>query len=86
LVRWLCRHGTATSNSEQGTPNSQVHKLKVAMKELRETWLKIIARAGLIKPANKLQPLQQETNELISILFRSIETAKRNARKSPEVR
>ena len=35
----------------------------------------------IIKPDNKLEPLQQETNELISILFRSIETAKKNARK-----
>ncbi len=40
----------------------------------------------IIKPDNKLEPLQQETNELISILFRSIETAKKNARKDAEKR
>jgi four helix bundle protein len=52
-----------------------VHKLKIALKELRETetWLKIIVKAKLIKPTNKLELLQQETNELISILFQSIE-------------
>ena len=54
---------------------------KVALKELRETeiWLKIIMKAQLIKPASKLKPLLQETDELISILYRSIETAKKNA-------
>jgi len=60
-----------------------VHKLKVALKELRETenWLKIIMKAQLLKPASKLTPLLQETDELISILYRSIETAKKNAKK-----
>lgn len=57
-----------------------IHKLKIALKELRETdvWLKIVIRAGLIKPAAKLTPLIGETDELISILVKSIETAKKN--------
>ncbi|MBL7149732.1 MAG: four helix bundle protein [Candidatus Cloacimonetes bacterium] len=56
-----------------------VHKLKVALKELRETevWLKIIVKAKLIQPSTKLFPLLQETEELISILFKSIDTAKK---------
>ena len=56
-----------------------IHKLKIALKELRETdvWLKIIAKAELIKPVTKLMPLLEETNELISILFKSVDTAKR---------
>ena len=56
-----------------------IHKLKVALKELRETevWLKIIVRAKLIQPSIKLSPLLQETDELISILFKSIDTAKK---------
>ena len=65
-----------------------VHKLKLALKELRETeiWLKVIARSGLIEHAEALGPLLQETDELISILFRSIETAKRNAQKQRQQR
>ena len=53
-----------------------IHKLKIALKELREieVWLKIILRAELIQPS-KLSPLLQETDELISILFKSIDTA-----------
>ena len=56
-----------------------IHKLKVGLKELRETevWLKIIVRTKLIQPSTKLSPLLQETDELISILFKSIDTAKK---------
>ncbi len=57
-----------------------VHKLKVALKELRETeiWLKIIAKAKMIKSASLIAPLLQETDELIAILFKSVETAKKS--------
>ena len=73
-------HGEAQSAE---SPADFVHKLKVALKELRETetWLKVIMKAQLIRPASKLKPLLQETDELISILYRSIETAKKNAKK-----
>ena len=56
-----------------------VHKLKIALKELRETeiWVKIILRANMIEPASKLTPLVEETDELTAILFKSIETAKK---------
>lgn len=71
-------HGEAQSAE---SPADFVHKLKVCLKELRETetWLKIIMKAQLIQPVSKIKPLLQETDELISILFRSIETAKKNA-------
>ena len=57
-----------------------LHKMKLVLKELREThvWLKIIARTGLIAPATKLDHLIRENNELISILVKSIKTAQRN--------
>jgi four helix bundle protein len=56
-----------------------VHKLKVALKELRETeiWLKVILRAKLIKPDAKLAPLVRETDEVIAILFASVATARK---------
>jgi four helix bundle protein len=64
-----------------------VHKLKVALKELRETeiWLKIIANADMVKPETLLGPLLQETDELIAILFTSIETARKNKKREPSV-
>ena len=57
-----------------------VHKLKVALEELRETeiWLKIIAKAKMIRSASLIAPLLQETDELIAILFTSVETAKKS--------
>jgi four helix bundle protein len=56
-----------------------VHKLKIALKELRETevWLKIIVRAKMILPSEKLDSLLRETDELISIVFTSIHTAQK---------
>ena len=56
-----------------------IHKLKISLKELRETevWLKIIIKAKLIQPSAKLSPLLQKTDELISILFKSIDTVKK---------
>jgi four helix bundle protein len=60
-----------------------VHKLKVALKELRETeiWLKVIQRATMIEPASKLDPLIKETDELIAILLTSVETAKKREKR-----
>ena len=56
-----------------------VHKLKVAIKELRETetWLKIIQKAKMITPGSKLTSLLRESDELVAILYASIETAKK---------
>jgi four helix bundle protein len=56
-----------------------IHKMRVCLKELGETrvWLLMIVRATLIKSSSKLDPLIQETNELISIFVTSIRTAKK---------
>ena len=56
-----------------------VHKLKVALKELRETevWLKVIKKAKMVTPESTLTPLIKETDELVAILFTSIGTAKK---------
>ena len=61
-----------------------IHKMKVSLKELRETriWLLIIVRAKLISPTSKVEPLIHENNELISIFVTSIETARKNLKKT----
>ncbi len=60
-----------------------IHKLKVALKELRETevWLKIIVRAQMIQPSEKMDSLLRETDELVSIVFKSIHTAQKKNKK-----
>lgn len=77
----LCRSGTspAPNYGEAQSAESRAdftHKLKIVLKELRETrvWVLIAQRAGLIKPASSLDPLLQETDELISIFVTSIKT------------
>jgi four helix bundle protein len=55
-----------------------IHKLKVCLKELRETqvWLKYGQRLGLAAPSG-LEDAIQESDELIAIFVKSIETAAR---------
>ena len=61
-----------------------VHKMKVCLKELRETkvWLKIIIKAKLMKPVSRLNDLINENDQLISIFVTSIKTAKANIQKT----
>jgi len=61
-----------------------VHKMKVCLKELRETrvWLLMIVRCDLMKKALKLESLIHENDELISIFATSIKTAKQKDKKT----
>lgn len=58
-----------------------VHKLSIALKELKETrgWLKFVVITELLA-ASKTNSLIEENDELVRILGRSISTAKTNAR------
>jgi four helix bundle protein len=60
--------------------NDFIHKLGVVLKELKEcrTALKIIRRKEMIKPIKRTDPLYKETEELIAIIGKSIETAQKN--------
>ncbi len=80
----LLRSGTspAPNYGEAQSAESKadfIHKLKLALKELRETeiWLKIITKARLVGSEALLDSLLRETDELIAILFSSVETAKK---------
>jgi four helix bundle protein len=55
--------------------NDFIHKLKICLKELKEcrTALKIIRKKELIKPG-KLEGIYSETEQLIAIIAKSIET------------
>jgi four helix bundle protein len=59
-----------------------VHKIKVILKELRETEinLNIINKAGLSEDMAKVRYGISESNELISIFVSSIKTAQKNAK------
>ena len=58
-----------------------VHKLKICLKELRESWrwLLLIPRVPLLRP-RLVDALVKETDELIRIFVRSIQTAEQRKR------
>jgi len=70
--------------------NDFIHKMGIVLKELKEcrVALKVIIRRQLIQPVSKLSAIFLETEELIAIAGKSIQTAKKNRepnrRKIPE--
>ena len=84
----LIRSGTSSAlnygEAQSGESRKDfVHKMKVALKELRETFvgLKIVYKAKLYKNETKLQYAIKENNELISIFVKSVETTQNNMKK-----
>jgi four helix bundle protein len=63
--------------------NDFIHKMKIVLKELKEcrVALKIIIKKQLIKPVSNLDSIFQETQQLIAIVAKSIETANKNKSK-----
>ena len=71
----LPNHGEAQAAE---STNDFVHKLKLCLKELRESyrWLLLVQRVPLLRP-RLVEPLVQETDQLIRIFVRSIQTARK---------
>ena len=63
--------------------NDFIHKLKIILKELRESniCLKMLLRKSYPEIEDLIIIAQTETNELISIFVKSIQTAKTNSTK-----
>ncbi len=85
----IVRCGTSPApnyGEAQGAESSAdfVHKMKVCLKELRETrvWLLMIVKAELLKSASRIEPLIDENNQLISIFVKSIQTARKKRKKT----
>lgn len=57
-----------------------IHKMKLTLKELKETrvCLKVISKANMIKHFSRLDSMKSENEQLISIVAKSIETARKN--------
>lgn len=57
--------------------NDFIHKMKVCLKELRESHnsLRILLRVQLYKSTEQMNSLIKECNELVAIFVKSIETA-----------
>ena len=85
LAGQLIRSGTSVSlnygEAQSGESRKDfIHKMKVVLKELRETYvcLKIIYRTKLYGNMSEMDKAMTENNELISIFVRSVETAQKN--------
>ena len=80
----IVRSGTAPAlhyGEAQAAESSKdfIHKMKVALKELRETFNGLrISRKMLWLPDEEFVWAIDENNQLISIFYKSIETAKKN--------
>ena len=57
-----------------------IHKMKIALKELRETHisLKILHKISRVPFKNEIAELKDENNELIAIFVSSVKTAQNN--------
>ena len=80
----LLRSGTSpypNHGEAQAAESSKdfVHKLSIALKELRETkrWLMLIQKMQFIKQSKLLNEILIETEELIKIFYSSIKTAEK---------
>lgn len=89
IATQIIRSGTSAASNYGEAQSAEsrsdfVHKMKVCLKELRETriWLLITLKANLITPPAKLEPLIDENNQLISIFVASIKTAKQKNEKT----
>jgi four helix bundle protein len=85
VARQLIRSGTAPAANYAEAQSAEsrrdfIHKLRLCLKELRETsvWLRIAARLALL-PDHSPRTTLSETDELIAILVTSIRTARRNS-------
>jgi four helix bundle protein len=62
------------------SPRDFLHKIKVVLKEVRETYvnLRIVQGAKLFKDIIKMNSALQENNELVAIFTTSVVTARKN--------
>jgi four helix bundle protein len=63
--------------------NDFIHKLRICLKELRETkrWIMLIQRAALLNQAEKVSDALIECEELVKIFVQSIRTAESKRKK-----
>lgn len=78
----LLRSGTSPQSNHGEAQAAEsvddfIHKLKICKKELIESWrwLRLIARVPLVKKPDRIAPLIDETEQLVRIFSKSLQTA-----------
>lgn len=84
IAQQLLRSGTAAGANYEETCGAEsradfIHKMQIVYKELKESryWFRLIKRSKIIKYYN-LENIINETNQLCSIIAKSVITAKKN--------
>jgi four helix bundle protein len=74
----LPNHGEAQAAE---SADDFIHKMKISLKKLRESyrWLRLIQHVPLLKPSSEVDSLLKETDELIRIFVKSLQTAQKNS-------
>src|SRR5215470_3232524 len=82
----LFRSGTSVGANFEEAPAAEskddfVHRLQIALKELRESnyWLRLLAEAGKL-PKPCLEPLLDESNQLVAMLSKAVAKVKGKAK------
>ena len=85
LSKQLLRSGSAPAlnyGEAQGAESKKdfIHKSSIVLKELRETNvnLKIVSGASICKEKDLLEKTLDESNQLVAMFYKSVETAKKN--------
>ncbi|OVE73761.1 four helix bundle protein [bacterium B17] len=85
IAKQLVRSGTSAApnyGEAQGAESRAdfIHKMKVCLKELRETkiWFRIIKKAALVADPGSLDSILEECDQLIAIFVSSLKTASQN--------
>jgi four helix bundle protein len=77
----------ANYEEAQGAESKEdfTHKLQIALKELRESgyWLRLLVRSGKV-PAEKVNSLIDESNQLRAMLSKAVATAKGKAKREDD--
>ena len=76
---YLSNHGEVEAAESR---RDFLHKLRICLKELRETkrWLRLLARVNKVETPTNFNSCLNEVEELIRIFVASIRTAERNAK------
>jgi four helix bundle protein len=84
IGKQLLRSGTSVgahySEGQRARSRAEfISKLEVGLQELEETryWIELLADAEILPP-RRLQPLLEETAQLVAILTPSVKTSKKN--------
>jgi len=86
IASQLLRSGTSPLGNHAEAESAEspadfIHKLRVCLKELRESyrWLRLIHYVPMIKSPKRIEPLLDETDQLIRIFAKSVKTAEDRA-------